>query len=113
MHNEPAIGKTGRDANEKISPGMRQYLSIKARYPDAVLFFHIGDFYETFGADAELVSKELDIVLTSRSRGPENRVPLAGVPYHAAEGYIAKLVNKGYRWRSATSLRMQKTQKVS
>ena len=97
MHSEPAIGKAGRDANEKISPGMRQYLSIKARYPDAILFFRIGDFYETFGADAELVSKELDIVLTSRSRGPENRVPLAGVPYHAAEGYIAKLVNKGYK----------------
>jgi len=97
MHNEPAIGKAGRDAQEKISPGMRQYLSIKARYPDAVLFFHIGDFYETFGADAELVSRELDIVLTSRSRGAEHRVPLAGVPYHAAEGYIAKLVNKGYK----------------
>ncbi len=97
MHNEPATGRTGRDANEKISPGMRQYLSIKARYPDAVLFFHIGDFYETFGADAELVSRELDIVLTSRSRGQEHRVPLAGVPYHAAEGYIAKLVNKGYK----------------
>jgi DNA mismatch repair protein MutS len=97
MHTEPATGNTGRDANEKVSPGMRQYLSIKARYPDAVLFFHIGDFYETFGADAELVSKELDIVLTSRSRGAEHRVPLAGVPYHAAEGYMAKLVNKGYK----------------
>ncbi len=97
MRDESAIGERGRDANEKISPGMRQYISIKARYPDAILFFHIGDFYETFGADAELVSKELDIVLTSRSRGSENRVPLAGVPYHAAEGYIAKLVNKGYK----------------
>ncbi len=97
MHDESAIGQPGGDANEKVSPGMRQYLSIKARYPDAILFFHIGDFYETFGADAELVSKELDIVLTSRSRGSENRVPLAGVPYHAAEGYIAKLVNKGYK----------------
>ena len=97
MHDESAIGQPGGDANEKVSPGMRQYLSIKARYPDAILFFHIGDFYETFGADAELVSKEVDIVLTSRSRGSENRVPLAGVPYHAAEGYIAKLVNKGYK----------------
>jgi DNA mismatch repair protein MutS len=97
MHIEPATGKNGGDVHEKISPGMRQYLSIKARYPDAILFFHIGDFYETFGADAELVSKELDIVLTSRSRGAEHRVPLAGVPYHAAEGYMAKLVNKGYK----------------
>jgi DNA mismatch repair protein MutS len=97
MDHKPLIGDTGRDAHEKIPPGMRQYLSIKARYPDSILFFHIGDFYETFGADAELVSKELEIVLTSRSRGSENRVPLAGVPYHAAEGYIAKLVNKGYK----------------
>ncbi|MCX6685530.1 MAG: DNA mismatch repair protein MutS [Methanoregula sp.] len=97
MHGESVSGEPGSNAHEKVSPGMRQYLSIKARYPDAILFFHIGDFYETFGADAELMAKELDIVLTSRSRGSENRVPLAGVPYHAAEGYIAKLVNKGYK----------------
>jgi DNA mismatch repair protein MutS len=97
MHNESARGEPAQHTNEKISPGMRQYLSIKARYADAILFFHIGDFYETFGDDAELISKELDIVLTSRSRGSQNRVPLAGVPYHAAEGYIAKLVNKGYK----------------
>ena len=84
-------------SNEKISPAMKQYQSIKARYPDAILFFHIGDFYETFGTDAELVSRELEIVLTSRSRGSAHRIPLAGVPYHSAEGYIAKLVGKGYK----------------
>ncbi|WAC04001.1 MAG: DNA mismatch repair protein MutS [Methanoregula sp.] len=87
---------SGLETAGNLSPGMRQYMSIKARYPDAVLFFHIGDFYETFFADAELVSRELDIVLTSRSKGSNSRVPLAGVPYHAAEGYIAKLVQKGY-----------------
>ncbi|MDD1719523.1 MAG: DNA mismatch repair protein MutS [Methanoregulaceae archaeon] len=80
------------------TPAMEQYLAIKAKHPDSILFFHIGDFYETFGSDAELVSRELDIVLTSRSKGAEgSRIPLAGVPYHAAEGYIARLVAKGYR----------------
>jgi DNA mismatch repair protein MutS len=87
----------GLEVAGNLSPGMRQYMSIKARYPDAILFFHIGDFYETFFADAELISRELDIVLTSRSKGNNRHVPLAGVPYHAAEGYIAKLVQKGYK----------------
>jgi len=81
---------------EKLTPAMRQHREIKAQYPDAILFFRIGDFYETFENDAVLVSKELEIVLTSRSKG-DSRTPLAGVPYHAADGYIAKLVNKGYK----------------
>ncbi len=77
---------------------MAQYEAIKSQYPDSILFFHIGDFYETFGPDAETVSRELDIVLTSRSRdGSGNRIPLAGVPCHAVEGYIGRLVEKGYR----------------
>jgi DNA mismatch repair protein MutS len=97
MNDEPDTGRPGKDAMDKIPPGMRQYQTIKAKYPDAILFFHIGDFYETFGTDAELVSRELDIVLTSRSRGSDHRIPLAGVPYHAAEGYIAKLVGRGYK----------------
>lgn len=81
-----------------LTPAMRQYYSMKARYPDAILFFQIGDFYETFGDDAGIVSRELDIVLTSRGKDKDgNRIPLAGVPLHAAEGYIARLVNKGYR----------------
>jgi DNA mismatch repair protein MutS len=82
----------------KMTPVMTQYWSIKKQYKDAVLLFHIGDFYETFGKDAETISRELDIALTSRSRDQEgNRIPLAGVPCHAATGYIARLVNKGYR----------------
>jgi len=77
---------------------MRQYYSVKARYPDAILFFQMGDFYETFGEDAGVVARELDIVLTSRGRDKNgDRMPLAGVPLHAADGYIARLVNKGYR----------------
>jgi DNA mismatch repair protein MutS len=76
---------------------MRQYQELKAKHPDTILFFRIGDFYETFNTDAELIARELDIVLTSRSKSGENRIPLAGVPYHAADGYIAKLVGKGYR----------------
>ena len=80
------------------TPAMRQYYSVKARYPDAILFFQMGDFYETFGEDAGVVARELDIVLTSRGRDKNgDRMPLAGVPLHAADGYIARLVNKGYR----------------
>ncbi len=81
----------------RSTPVMRQYREMKEQHPDTILFFRIGDFYETFEADAELVSRELEIVLTSRSRSGENRIPLAGVPYHAADGYIAKLVGRGYK----------------
>lgn len=80
------------------TPAMRQYYSVKARYPDAVLFFRMGDFYETFGEDAGVVARELDITLTARGRDRNgDRMPLAGVPHHAADGYIARLVNKGYK----------------
>ena len=82
---------------ERLTPVMRQYRELKLRYPDTVLLFRIGDFYETFESDAELVSRELEIVLTSRSKSGDNRIPLAGVPYHAVDGYIAKLIGKGYR----------------
>ena len=81
----------------RLTPVMRQYREIKEKHPDAILFFRIGDFYETFESDAELISRELEIVLTSRSKSGDNRIALAGVPYHAADGYIAKLVGKGYK----------------
>ena len=81
----------------KTTPMRRQYLQIKKQYPDAILFFRLGDFYETFDEDAKIVSSECDIVLTSRPVGKSQRVPLAGVPHHAVEGYIAKLINKGYK----------------
>ena len=78
------------------SPVRRQYLEIKRQYPDAILFFRLGDFYETFDGDAKVAARELDLVLTSRPVSKSERVPMAGVPHHAAEGYIARLVEKGY-----------------
>jgi DNA mismatch repair protein MutS len=81
----------------KATPVRQQYLQIKARHPDAIVFFRLGDFYETFDEDAEIAARELDLVLTSRPVSKNNRVPMAGVPYHAVEGYIARLVEKGYR----------------
>ncbi|MDA1348184.1 MAG: DNA mismatch repair protein MutS [Chloroflexi bacterium] len=79
------------------TPARRQYLRIKGEHPDEVLLFRIGDFYETFDDDARLVARELEIALTSREMGRGQRVPLAGIPYHALEPYLARLVKKGYR----------------
>ena len=82
--------------NDDVSPARQQYLDIKREYPDTILFFRLGDFYETFDEDAELTARELDIVLTSRSVGKGVRAPLAGIPYHAVENYLARLIEKGY-----------------
>jgi len=80
------------------TPAMRQYYSVKARYPDAVIFFRMGDFFETFGEDAGVVARELDITLTARGKDKNgDRMPLAGVPHHAVDGYIDRLVAKGYK----------------
>src|SRR3989304_5694198 len=78
-------------------PLRRQYLDIKRRYPHAILFFRLGDFYETFDQDAETVARELNIVLTSRPIGKDQRTPLAGIPHHALDSYLAKLIGKGYK----------------
>jgi len=78
------------------TPLMKQYYEIKKKYRDMILFYRVGDFYETFGDDARIVSKELDLVLTSRNREKDN-IPMAGIPYHALYSYIGKLVNKGYK----------------
>jgi len=96
-HVSPKDRSVDSENGARLTPVMRQYWEIKEKYPDTVLFFRIGDFYETFESDAELISRELEIVLTSRSKSGDNRIPLAGVPYHAADGYIAKLVGKGYK----------------
>jgi DNA mismatch repair protein MutS len=79
------------------TPIRRQYLELKQRYPDTILFFRLGDFYETFDDDAKLVAGELQITLTSKPMGKDLRVPLAGVPYHSIDGHVAKLVARGYR----------------
>jgi DNA mismatch repair protein MutS len=76
---------------------IKQYLQIKSQYPDSILFFRMGDFYEMFFEDAQIGSKELDIALTSRDKGQKDSVPLCGVPYFAAETYISKLLQKGYK----------------
>ncbi len=78
------------------TPARRQYLEIKSKHQDAILFYQVGDFYETFDEDAHIASRELNIVLTGRSYGPEEYVPLAGVPLHALETYAARLVARGY-----------------
>lgn len=80
----------------QLTPMMEQYYSIKKKYEDCILLFRLGDFYETFGKDAITASKELDIVLTSRHKG-DMRIPMAGIPHHAAESYISRLVKKGYK----------------
>jgi DNA mismatch repair protein MutS len=81
----------------KVTPLRKQYLQIKSQHPDAIVFFRLGDFYEAFDEDAEIAARELDIVLTSRPVSKNQRVPMAGVPHHAIEGYIARLIEKGYR----------------
>src|SRR3990172_11931108 len=76
---------------------MREYREIKKKHPGSILFFRMGDFYEMFGEDALVASKALEITLTTRNRNQEEKIPLCGVPYHAADGYIAKLIRKGYK----------------
>lgn len=81
---------------DDISPIRKQYLEIKRQHPEAILFFRLGDFYETFDQDAEIASRELDIVLTSRNVAKGVRIPMAGIPHHAAENYLARLIERGY-----------------
>ncbi len=80
-----------------FSPMMKQYFSIKEKHSNALLFFRLGDFYEMFFEDAKTASRELELTLTGRECGQEERAPMCGVPYHSAEGYIAKLIEKGYK----------------
>ncbi|SJZ97661.1 DNA mismatch repair protein MutS [Pilibacter termitis] len=82
---------------EKISPGMQQYLDIKANYPDAFLLFRMGDFYELFYDDALKAGQILELTVTSRNKNAEKPIPMAGVPYHSAKGYIDTLVENGYK----------------
>lgn len=80
-----------------LTPMMQQYFTIKEQYKDCILFYRLGDFYEMFFEDAEIASKELELVLTGRDCGLEERAPMCGIPYHAAAGYIGKLIQKGYK----------------
>ena len=81
----------------ELTPMMQQYLETKKQYPDCILFYRLGDFYEMFFDDALTASKELEITLTGKNCGLEERAPMCGVPYHAVESYLDKLVSKGYK----------------
>jgi len=80
-----------------VTPLRKQYLRVKQKYPGAIVFFRLGDFYETFDEDAKVASRELDVVLTSREMGKGQRVPMAGIPHHALDNYLAKLINRGHK----------------
>jgi DNA mismatch repair protein MutS len=83
---------------ETLTPAMRQYYEVKQAYPDTLIFFRMGDFYESFGEDAKTIAKELEITLTARGKDRSGkRMPLAGIPYHAVDTYLPRLINKGYK----------------
>ncbi len=82
---------------ERLSPGMKQYMEIKDNYPDELLFYRLGDFYELFFEDGILCSRELELTLTSKNAGLDERIPMCGVPFHAVKPYIEKLISKGYK----------------
>jgi DNA mismatch repair protein MutS len=85
-----------RNQGEKLTPAMRQFARFKQKHPDAILFFRMGDFYETFYEDAKVCSRVCGLTLTSRSKG-DNPIPLAGVPYHAVDGYLKKMLQAGHK----------------
>ena len=87
----------------ELTPMLRQYLGIKKNNENTILFFRLGDFYEMFFDDAKLASKILEITLTSRDGGEGKKIPMCGIPYHAAENYIAKLIKSGHKVAMRTS----------
>src|SRR5437016_8021509 len=100
MSDLSAPSSAAPSASGQLSPAMRQYQQFKAQYPNYVLFFRMGDFYEMFWEDARLCHKVLGVTLTSRSRGgPEaaDAIPMAGVPFHSVDGYLRKMIAAGYK----------------
>ena len=81
----------------ELSPMMKQYFEIKENNKDAILFFRLGDFYEMFFEDAKIASRELELTLTGKDCGQEERAPMCGIPYHSYESYVARLIKKGYK----------------
>ena len=81
----------------EYTPMMQQYMKTKEEYKDCILFYRLGDFYEMFFDDAKIASKELELTLTGKNCGLEERAPMCGVPFHAVEGYLSKLVSRGYK----------------
>ena len=84
-------------AEQAVSPMMQQYFEIKKQHPNEILFYRVGDFYEMFFEDAILVSRELELTLTGKECGLEERAPMCGVPYHAVDTYVEKLIERGYK----------------
>ncbi|MCI6011820.1 MAG: DNA mismatch repair protein MutS [Firmicutes bacterium] len=95
----------------KVSPMMQQYMEIKKEYQDCILFFRLGDFYEMFFEDARIASRELELTLTGKNCGQEERAPMCGVPFHSAESYIARLVERGYKVAICEQMEDPKTAK--
>lgn len=96
----------------ELSPMMKQYFETKKKYPDTILMFRLGDFYEMFFDDAVTASRELELVLTGRACGQEERAPMCGVPFHSADSYMARLVAKGYKSPYASRWRIPHSQRV-
>src|SRR3989442_15986143 len=100
MHDAATTTPTPAAPPAPLSPAMRQYQQFKSQYPGYVLFFRMGDFYEMFWEDAQLAAKALGVALTSRSKGGlagEDAIPMAGVPSHAVEGYLRKMIAAGHK----------------
>ena len=92
------MGISIKDVNiASISPMMQHYVKTKEEYKDCILFYRLGDFYEMFFEDAEIVSKELELTLTGKDCGMSERAPMCGIPFHAAEVYLNRLISKGYK----------------
>src|ERR1700737_3379347 len=94
---DPALSEAAPQTTLQTTPLMRQYHSVKQQVPNALLMFRLGDFYELFFEDAVTAARELEITLTARNKEKGAAIPMCGVPYHAAEGYISRLIQKGYR----------------
>jgi len=97
--------------SDNLTPAMRQFHLFKQKYPDCILFFRMGDFYETFYEDAQTCSKVLGLTLTSRDKDSVNPVPLAGVPWHAVDGYLRKMLQAGYKVAVCEQIEDPKTAK--
>ena len=100
-------------SSSTLTPMMQQYMETKEQYKDCILFYRLGDFYEMFFDDALTVTKELDITLTGKNCGLEERAPMCGVPYHAVGGISHKISTKGYKLQSVSRWKIQSLQKVS
>ena len=81
----------------ELTPLMKQYFGVKEQYPDAIVFFRLGDFYEMFGEDAKIASSILQIALTSRDKNKEDQIPMCGIPHFSADSYVAKLIRAGHK----------------